>query len=203
MAIQAVIFDGGGVLVHGTGDRSRKARWEQRLGLEAGMLDRAIWRLPASQRASVGRATEDEVWQEAAQHFALGGDEAAQLRADYFSDSVWNEALIGFVRALRPRVKTGLLSNAWPNARASIRDHVNESMFDDMIFSAEVGLAKPDRRIYELALARLQVQPAEAIFVDDVKENVEAACALGIAGIRFESTEQAILEIERLLNHDI
>ena len=105
MPVRAVIFDGGGVLVQGSGDRSRKARWEQRLGLEAGMLDRAIWRLPVSQRANVGQATEDEVWQEVAQHFALNAAETDQLRADYFSDSVWNETLIGFVRALRPRVK--------------------------------------------------------------------------------------------------
>src|SRR5512136_1719795 len=129
MPIRAVIFDGGGVLVLGSGDRSRKVRWEQRLGLEAGALDRAIWSLPASQRANVGQATDDEVWQEVAQHFALSTDETTQLRADYFSDSVWNEALIDYVRALRLRVKTGLLSNAWPTARASIHDHINESMF--------------------------------------------------------------------------
>ncbi len=199
MPIRAVIFDGGGVLVHGTGDRSRKARWEQRLGIEAGTLDRAIWRLPASQRASVGQATADEVWLEVAQHFALSAAETDQLRADYFSDSVWNETLIGFVRALRPRVRTGLLSNAWPDARASIRDHVNESMFDDMIFSAEVGLAKPDRRLYELALDRLRVRAAEAVFVDDVHENVEAAQAIGMVGIRFVSTEQTITDIEQYL----
>ena len=180
MPVRAVIFDGGGVLVQGIGDRSRKARWEQRLGLEAGMLDRAIWRLPVSQRANVGQATEDEVWQEVAQHFALSAAEADQLRADFFSDSVWNETLIGFVRA-------------------SIHDHVNESMFDDMIFSAEVGLAKPDRRIYELALDRLRVQPVEAIFVDDVQENVEAAQAIGMAGVRFVSTEQTIADIEQYL----
>jgi putative hydrolase of the HAD superfamily len=107
--------------------------------------------------------------------------------------------IFDYVCALRLHVKTGLLSNAWPNARASIHDHVNESMFDDMIFSAEVGLAKPDRRIYELALARLQVQSAEAIFVDDVRENVETAQAIGMAGILVESTEQTIAEIERHL----
>jgi putative hydrolase of the HAD superfamily len=72
-------------------------------------------------------------------------------------------------------------------------------MFDDMLFSAEVGLAKPDRRIYELALDRLQARPAEAIFIDDVQENVEAAQAIGMAGIRFQSTAQTLAEIERYL----
>ncbi len=68
-----------------------------------------------------------------------------------------------------------------------------------MIFSAEVGLAKPDRRIYELALEHLRVQPAEVFFVDDVQENVEAAQALGIAGIRFVNTEQTIADIKQYL----
>jgi epoxide hydrolase-like predicted phosphatase len=75
----------------------------------------------------------------------------------------------------------------------------NESMFEDMIFSAEGGLAKPDRRIYELALDRLHVLPAEAVFVDDVHENVEAAQAIGMAGVRFVSTEQTIADIEQYL----
>lgn len=200
MPVKAVIFDIGGVLVQGSGDRSRKDRWEKRLGLESGALDRTIWSLPASVRANVGLATEDEVWQEVTQHFALTAHESAQLRADYFSDSVWNEALIGFARALRPRYKTGVVSNAWPTARTAIVDHVNAAMFDDMVFSAEVGLAKPDRRIFELAVYRLRVKPAEAIFIDDVQKNVEVAQAIGLAGILYQNTRQVIAEIEEYLH---
>jgi putative hydrolase of the HAD superfamily len=75
---------------------------------------------------------------------------------------------------------------------------VNDTQFDDLIFSAEVGFAKPDRRIFDRALDRLRVQPAEAIFIDDVQGNVEAAQAIGMAGIRFVSTEQTIKDIERI-----
>jgi FMN phosphatase YigB (HAD superfamily) len=69
-----------------------------------------------------------------------------------------------------------------------------------MPISAEVGLAKPDRSIYELALDRLHVWLAEAIFIDDVAENVEVARAIGLAGIRYENTEQTIMMIEQYLN---
>ena len=48
-------------------------------------------------------------------------------------------------------------------------------------------------------LDRLRVQPAEAIFVDDVQENVEAAQAMGMAGVRFVSTEQTMADIEQYL----
>jgi len=101
---------------------------------------------------------------------------------------------------LRVSYATGIINNAWPDAREAIKDHVNGTQFDDLIFSAEVGLAKPDRRIYELALDRLGVQRVEAIFIDDVQGNVEAAQAIGMAGIRFESTEQTIMMIEQYLN---
>jgi putative hydrolase of the HAD superfamily len=82
-----------------------------------------------------------------------------------------------------------------------VQQHVNNTVFDVIVFSAEVGLAKPDRRIYQLALDRLRVQSAEAIFIDDVQENVEAAQAIGMAAIRFENTEQTMTKIERYLNH--
>ena len=102
-----------------------------------------------------------------------------------------------FAQSLRARCKTGVISNAWPNARLAIHEHVNDTLFDDLVFSAEVGLAKPDKRIYELALHRLHTPPAEAIFVDDVRENVEAARAIGMIGIRFLSADQTIKDIEQ------
>ncbi len=117
---------------------------------------------------------------------------------DFFSAAVWNDQLIDYARSLRARYNTGIISNAWPDAREAIKPHVNDDTFDDLIFSAEVGLAKPDRRIFDLALDRLRVQPAEAIFIDDVQGNIEAAQAIGMAGIRFVSTEQTIMDIERI-----
>ncbi len=198
MAIRAVIFDIGGVLFH-QADKSRQRCWEECLGLDENMLGRSIWTMPISAQAEIGQASEDDVWTAVAERFQLNSVDAAALRGDFFSGGQWNERLIAYVQELRPRYKTGIISNAWPNARNAVRDHVNEAKFDDLIFSAEVGLAKPDRRIYALALERLQVQPAEAIFVDDVEGNAEAARTLGMTGIRFENTEQTIELIEQYL----
>lgn len=198
MSIRAVIFDVGGVLFHQT-DKSRQRSWEERLGLAVDTLGSTIWRMPISAQAEIGLASRAAVWTEAARRFLLNPAEAAALEGDFFSGSEWNVQLIDYARSLRGRYKTGILSNAWPDARAAIHDWVNEAAFDDLIFSAEVGLAKPDRRIYTLALDRLQVQPAEAIFIDDVQENVAAAQTIGMAGIRYESTEQTIAAIEQFL----
>jgi putative hydrolase of the HAD superfamily len=134
-----------------------------------------------------------------AQRFSLSPADAAALEADYFSGSEWNVQLIDYARSLRVRCSTGILSNAWSDAREAIKTYVNDTQFDDLICSAEVGLAKPDRRIYELALARLRVQPAQTIFIDDVQSNVEAAQAIGMAGVRFLNTAQTMAEIEQHL----
>ena len=147
MSIEAVIFDVGGVLFHQR-DRTQHQMWEQRLGLAAGQLSSTIWTSEVSRRAEIGLATEDEIWAAVAQQFNLDDLTALQLRAAYFAGGTWDTDLIDFARSLRSRVKTGVISNAWPNARTSIREYVNETMFDDLIFSAEVGLAKPDRRIF-------------------------------------------------------
>ena len=198
MAIRAVIFDIGGVLFQ-QADKSRQRRWEERLGLDENMLGRCIWTMPISHQAEIGQASEDDVWSAVAERFQLNPAQAAALRGDFFSGGQWNDRLIGYAQTLRPRYKTGIISNAWPNARTSVREHISEVGFDDLIFSAEVGLAKPDRCIYALALERLQIQPAEAIFVDDVEGNVEGARAIGMTGLCFENTEHTIELIELYL----
>jgi putative hydrolase of the HAD superfamily len=72
--------------------------------------------------------------------------------------------------------------------------------FDEMVISAEVGLVKPDPRIYQLAVDRLGVAPADAVFIDDFSRNVEGAQAVGLHAIHFRNPQQARRELEDLLN---
>jgi HAD superfamily hydrolase (TIGR01509 family) len=72
-------------------------------------------------------------------------------------------------------------------------------LFDLIVSSAEEGIIKPHRRIYEVALEQFAITAAEAVFVDDTDENVMAARALGMQSILFHSTEQTIAELEALL----
>jgi HAD superfamily hydrolase (TIGR01509 family) len=71
---------------------------------------------------------------------------------------------------------------------------------DELIISAEEGVAKPDARIYHIALSRLGVSAAQTVFVDDLAENVRAARALGIRSIQFESTAQVIARVQEYLD---
>jgi putative hydrolase of the HAD superfamily len=95
----------------------------------------------------------------------------------------------------------GLLSNGWPSTRRFLNEqwHIAD-IFDDMIISAEVGLAKPDRRIYQLALDRLGVEPEHTIFVDDIDENIQGARELGIHGVHFQDPQTVLEELKDLLD---
>ena len=120
--------------------------------------------------------------------------------AQFWSADVLNIQLADLIRSLRGRYKIGLLSNAWSNMRQVLdeRFHVAD-LFDELIISAEVGLAKPDPRIYHLAVQRLNVQPSETVFIDDMLKNVEAARLEGLHAIQYLDFEQMLAELNPLL----
>lgn len=200
MTIQAVIFDMGGVLLRSE-DESGRRKWEQRLGLAEGELAEIVFNSPISQQATVGRATDEDIWAHVASRFALDYDTLRQLRRDFWSGDRVDTELADFLRSLRPRYKTAILSNAWPGARKALTERWGlHTAVDEMIISAEEGVAKPDPAIYHIALRRLGVGPAGAVFVDDMAANVEAARALGMHGVQFRTREQAIAEVQAILD---
>lgn len=58
--------------------------------------------------------------------------------------------------------------------------------FDGQIISCEVSLIKPEKEIYELLLERYNLEPEQTIFIDDRKQNVEAAAEIGIVPFHFD-----------------
>lgn len=195
MTIQAVFFDIGGVLVR-TEDLEPRRRWERRLNLPEWGLERLVHNSPAAQRATIGTATIEEAWAEAHRllnehalaHYAspLTPAEMALLRAEFYAGDRADGALLAFIAGLRPRYRTGVISNAWPNARAAWRGLIDEATFDVLVFSAEAHCRKPDPAIYHLALNALNVPASAAVFVDDVLDNVRTAEALGMTAIHFQ-----------------
>jgi putative hydrolase of the HAD superfamily len=197
MTIRAVIFDIGGVLVR-TEDREPRRKWERRFGLPEWGLADLVFNSPASRRASVGKGTRVEVWAEIAHVLSLAPEEMDEFIRDFWQGDVWDADLIAYIRSLRPRHKTGIISNAWPDAREAVKAHVNGEAFDVIVISGEEGVEKPDPEIYRRALARLSVAPAEAVFVDDMPVNVEAARALGMLGVQFRAGMDVRAELGKL-----
>jgi putative hydrolase of the HAD superfamily len=199
ISIRAVIFDIGGVLLR-TDDTSGRDAWEQRLGLATGELERLVFGSAISQQAALGLVSEDAVWAHMATTFGLNAAQQQALEHDFWSGEQLDTTLVQYLRALRPRYRTAFLSNAWSGAR-EVHTHRYKiaDAVDVMVLSCEVGLAKPDPRIYRLTAERLGVPPEAAVFVDDIERNVIAAREVGMRGVQFVSAEQTVADLRRML----
>jgi epoxide hydrolase-like predicted phosphatase len=200
MEINAVISDIMGVLLLKDPHWRKDVYWEKHLGLPRGTLFSALFEAETDQAAILGHISHREVFRRACQMLQLPPDALNGFEQALWEELIFNHELASFLQQLRPRYKTALLSNAWSNARHNIERLFQLHTFVDLqIFSAEEGLAKPDPRLYHLALSRLGVQPAEAIFIDDREENILAAQQIGMHTILFEDNKQAIAALQSML----
>jgi epoxide hydrolase-like predicted phosphatase len=199
MVIRAVVFDIGGVLEI-TPPTGWVETWEARLHLNPGELDERlmeVWRA-----GSLGTISEEEVEKRIGKIMGMDQGQVAALMADLWEEYLGelNIELAAYFSSLRPRYQTALLSNSFSGARGREQERYHfDEMTDLLIYSHEEGIAKPERRIFELTCERLGVQPAEIIFLDDFEPNVAAACEFGIHAILFQETVQAIADIQARL----
>lgn len=94
---------------------------------------------------------------------------------------------------------TALLSNSWGNCYP--REHF-DTAFDAVVISGEVGMRKPEHRIYLHTCERLGLRPEECVFIDDLEHNVRVAEELGMAGILHTDVESTRAKLEPLLSQD-
>jgi putative hydrolase of the HAD superfamily len=207
--IQAVVSDFGGVLTSPLGRAFTRANEDAGIPLEA--LGQAMARaterdgeppLFALERGEISeteffRRLEVELEQVTGQPLSLA-DFGERLMAALEP----NDAMFAYLRELRRRgLRLAILTNnvrEWEQRWRSLLPI--DDVFELVVDSAFVGARKPDPAIYALTLDRLGL-PAEACaFVDDLEVNVEAARAAGMHGIVFRDTDQAIAELDALLD---
>jgi putative hydrolase of the HAD superfamily len=99
-------------------------------------------------------------------------------------------------RARAGGVRTGLLSNSWGN---DYPRELWEELFDCVVISSEVGMRKPDERIFRHAVELLGLRPQECVFVDDIEHNVRAAEAVGLVGVHHTEVATTVGRLEELL----
>jgi len=198
-SIQAVIIDLGGVILR-TEDPKPREHWERRLGLPKGALHDLVFGSEASLQATLGKATAEAVWRSVADGLSLSAEDLEALRNDFWAGDRIDDQLIARLRTLRQGYQTALLSNAWPSTRTALENHWGiADAFDLIVLSAELGLAKPDPRIYQMTLSQLGVPPEQALFIDDMARNIEAAHRLGIQTLHFREPEEAYRRLDALL----
>ena len=199
MTIRTIIFDAGGVIVR-TENPAPRDQLAARLGMSREEINDLVFFSETARLATLGKLTAQEHWEATRKSLALPPEIFSTVPAEFFGGDVLDYSLIDYLRSLRPRFKTALLSNAWDDLRQVVVERWQVAdAFDELIISAEVGLAKPDPRIYRLTIDRLGVFPHEAIFVDDVLHNLEAAREVGLNIVHFRSPQQACAEVEQML----
>ncbi|MFH1524688.1 MAG: HAD family phosphatase [Chloroflexota bacterium] len=198
--IRAVFFDLGGVIVR-TEFQAPRQHLAERLGLEYDDIVKAVFEGETSRQASIGAISEDEHWAAVMHRLHLPASETQAVKDEFFAGDLTDLKLIDYMRELRKTLKVGLISNAWSGLRSWIVKEKFDDAFDAMIISAEIGIAKPDAHIYQIALEKLDVVPAEAVFLDDFPENVKGAHAIGMAAIHFAQPDKALEELKCLLSN--
>ncbi|MFF8599945.1 HAD family hydrolase [Streptomyces sp. NPDC015232] len=190
-----VIFDIGGVLEI-TPETGWVQRWEERLELPPGTVRERmgdVWRA-----GSVGSIGESEVHRQVGARLGLAAPQVEAFMADLWGEYLGtpNEELIAHVRALRGRCRLGILSNSFVGARERETSRYRfDTLVEEIVYSHEIGIEKPDLRAFEAACATLEVRPENCLFIDDVPVNVEAAREAGMQAHLFEDNARTIARI--------
>ena len=123
------------------------------------------------------------------------------LLARMFSAFEHSHDMNGLVRRARAAgIRTALLSNSWGEHYP--RD-LWQDMFDVTVISGEVGMRKPEERIFTHTLELLDLPPTECVFVDDLPHNIRAGAELGLTGVLHTSFAQSQIELSALLGVDL
>lgn len=189
--LRAVVFDYGLVL-SGPQDPEAYRSLLRLTGLAPEAFEQHYW---ADRHAyDEGKLTGLEFWRKLLDDAAIRNGPGLDERLNLLDARMWtteNTAMLDWQQALKERgIKTAILSNMGDNVLASIERTFDWlSRFDVLVWSYRLGIAKPDPAIYRHTLRELGVDPVEALFIDDKPANVDAARALGMAGMVFTDVD--------------
>jgi putative hydrolase of the HAD superfamily len=198
--IQAAVLDFGEVLCFRP-ESEEMGRMARLLGIApAGFLERYI---PTRGPYDQGLMTPEEYWMDFARGSGVSIDSAVVEELRRMDTAMWsriNVEMADWVEKLRGAgLTTALLSNMQEDMASYARKNFDWLRhFDHQILSCELRLIKPDPEIFRRTIERIGVKPEATLFVDDREANVEAARALGLRAIQFESTEQLRAELREM-----
>lgn len=204
---EAAVFDFGGVVTTPIADAF--ASFDASVGVEPGTVLRLMREARDQAHSDFHRLETGEMSEEAF-YAALGAkvasaaggpvewpSDAGAIRRALLGSLRRNEEMLDAIAAIGRHHTVGMLTN---NVRewSRWREYYPMELFRVVIDSSEVGMRKPDPRIYRLTCERLGVDPQKTVFVDDLEENVEGAAAVGMRGVLFTTTDATLGELRRL-----
>ena len=197
---RGLIVDFGGVLT--TRFRTALAGLCQREGLDPRLLHHVLREDPIG-KATLYEAERGGVSQRDFEHRlgTLLGVSDEHLTARICADLRPCETMVGLIEQVRAAgIRTALLSNSWGSGEYDIYHGYDLGhLFDAVVISDQVGLAKPDMAIYELTLDKLGLPAKRCVFADDVPVNLAPAATLGMTTVLVDEPADAVPEITRIL----
>lgn len=184
--IDNIIFDLGGVLITDVPLEKIARELSERFSVPADKLHSYLYPTPHWTRLTSGQISEDEYWDSFLKLAKIDLDKA-ELKRRVRSELRPLEENAKVLPLLKTRYRLAALSNhakEWAEFMQSEFDFFNN--FDQIIFSCDVGLRKPDPEIYQMTMTRLDSPPDKCLFVDDKKRNTDAAEALGIRALNLD-----------------
>jgi putative hydrolase of the HAD superfamily len=197
MTFRAVFFDFGGVLTTSVWDSF--AAFLRGEGLDPDTIKNLFRHDPEAladlRELETGTLTEDEFEQKFGRRLGLKNSKG--LIDSMFAGMQPDDRMVAACREIRAAgLLTGLITNSWSTAHYDRK--LLAELFDVSVISAEVHMHKPQPAIYRLAAERLKVAPEECIFVDDLRENCEAAEAVGMIAVRHRNAAETIARLAEL-----
>jgi putative hydrolase of the HAD superfamily len=199
-AITAVLWDFGGVLT--TSPFDAFAAYESAHALQPGFIRRLNATNPdhnAWAGLERGLVTLDEF---ATLFEAEAADAGATVDARAIVEQLSGElrpSMVEAVRRCHEKLKTGLLTNNFSRGADEPSYASVIQLFDAVIESSKAGCRKPDIRFYEMACELMDIEPRQAVFLDDLGVNLKPARAMGMHTIKVGEPAHAIFELEAVV----
>ena len=149
-----------------------------------------------------GQLSGEEYWHSILQHYGLEQDDSKVtnlIQEDVKSWTQINDSMIQFIKESREKLhKLAIISNMTRDCLGYMKENFQWlELFDELIFSCELGKSKPDTRIYEVFFSRIEIPPQDCLFADDLVENVDGAMKSGMNVIHFKSFLQFRQELDQ------
>lgn len=192
MGLRAVVFDYGMVLT-GLPDQAAHDAMVRITGLPEEQFEKLYW---ADRHAyDEGKLSGITFWQKLLRDGGLELGDSAVAELNHWDARMWTSedpAMVAWQGRLKERgLLTGILSNMGDSVLESIKREFDWlERFDVQVWSYQLHLAKPDPEIYLYTLQKLGTRADETLFIDDKRENVEAALELGMKSIQYSTIER-------------
>ena len=196
---KTILWDIGGVILR-TEDHQPRQKLAQSLGVSEHQLSNIFFGDDDQLRVQKGQITPQQHFQNVANKLNIKENFIDNLKQQFFAGDKIDQNILNWVQSNRHAYQMAILSNAMQTLREELEvKHQIAHIFDQIFISAEMGMVKPNPRIFQNIIEKLDQQPPNIYFIDDNYQNIKAASQIGIQTIHFKNPSQALKELEHKL----